>query len=181
MGLKKICIRRYIKPEGFDIIKESSLHHFSDTSEEGYGQSSYLRLVNATGKIHCCLFMRKSSVTPKNYLTISYQELLATSLPVKIAALIRKEIDIEWKNETFSTDSKVVLGYTNIIIPKSSKYLLLTEYSRYMCMREAISVNGNIMNPADDVSEGLDANKNTSSSEWFKAQEFFDTMKLLGQ
>ena len=29
------------------------------------------------------------------------------------------------------------------------------------------------MNPADDASYGLDANKNTSSSKWFKGPEFF--------
>ena len=28
------------------------------------------------------------------------------------------------------------------------------------------------MNPADDASYGLDANKNTSSSKWFKGPEF---------
>ena len=54
-GLEKICIRRCIKPEGFGIINELSLHHFSNVSEEGYGQSTYLRLVNVSGKFHCCL------------------------------------------------------------------------------------------------------------------------------
>ena len=112
-GLEKICIRRCIKPEGFGIIKEASLHHFSDASEEGYGQSTYLRLVNVSGKIHCCLLMGKSRVTPKKYVTIPHLELVAAVLSVKIAALIRRELDIEWKNETFWTDSKVVLGYIN--------------------------------------------------------------------
>ena len=41
-GLEKIFIRRSIKPEGFGITKETSPHHFSDASEEGYGQSAYL-------------------------------------------------------------------------------------------------------------------------------------------
>ena len=44
-GLEKICTRRCIKPVGFGIIKEASLHHFLDASE-GYGQSTYLQLVN---------------------------------------------------------------------------------------------------------------------------------------
>ena len=39
-GLEKICIRRSIKPEGLSVIKEASLHHFSDASQEGYGQST---------------------------------------------------------------------------------------------------------------------------------------------
>ena len=108
-GLEKICIRRCIKPEDFDIIKEASLHHFSDASE-GYGQSTYLQLVNVSRKIHCGLLMGKSRVTPKKYVTLPHLELVAVVLSVKIAALIRRELDIEWKNETFWTDSKVVLG-----------------------------------------------------------------------
>ena len=50
---------------GLGIIKKASLHHFSDASEEGYGQSTYLRLLNVSVKIHCCFLMGKSRVTPK--------------------------------------------------------------------------------------------------------------------
>ena len=57
--------------------------------------------------------MGKSRVIPKKYVTILHLELVASVLSVKIAALIRRELDIEWKNETFWTDSKVVLGYIN--------------------------------------------------------------------
>ena len=112
-GLEKICIRRCIKSEGFGIIKEESLHHFSDASEEGYGQSKYLRLVNVSGKIHCCISMGKSRATPKKYVTIPRLELVAAVLSMKIAALIRRELNTEWKNETFWTDSNLVLGYKN--------------------------------------------------------------------
>ena len=69
---------------------------------------------------------------------------------MKIAPLIRRELDIEWKNETFGTDSKVVLGYINNSSKKFKLFVanqmqqihegsnvvngdvLLTEYSRYM-------------------------------------------------
>ena len=105
--LEKICIRRCIKPEGFGVIKEASLH-FSDALKEGYGQSTYLRLVNVSGKIHCYLLIGKSRVTPKEYVTIPHLELVAAVLSVRIAALTRRELDIEWKNEIFWTDNKVV-------------------------------------------------------------------------
>ena len=45
--------------------------------------------------------MGKSRVTPKKYVTIPRLELVAAVLSVKIAALIRRELDIEWKDETF--------------------------------------------------------------------------------
>ena len=97
-GLGENCIRRFIKPEDFGIIKEASLHHFLDASEEGYGQSTYLQLVNVSGKIHCCLLMVKSRVTQKKYVTIPRLELVVTVLSVKIAVLVRRKLDIEWKN-----------------------------------------------------------------------------------
>ena len=64
--------------------------------------------------------MGKSRVTPKKYVTISGPKLVAAVLSVtkKIVALIRRELDIEWKNETFWTDSKMVFGYINVNIKK---------------------------------------------------------------
>ena len=53
--------------------------------------------------------MQKPRVTPKKYVTIPRRELVAVVLSMKIAALISRQLDIEWKNETFWTD-KVVLG-----------------------------------------------------------------------
>ena len=66
-----------------------------------YAQSTYLRLVNVSGKIHRCLLIGKSRVTPKKYVTIPRLELVAAVLSVKISARIKRELDIEWKNETF--------------------------------------------------------------------------------
>ena len=41
--------------------------------------------------------MEKSEVTPKKCVTIPRLELVGAVLSVKIAALIRMELDIEWK------------------------------------------------------------------------------------
>ena len=78
--------------------------------------------------------MGKSRVTPKKYATIPRLELVAAVLSVKIAALIRREIDIECKNETFWTDSKVLLGYINnntkkVKIFVASRIQLIHEFS----------------------------------------------------
>ena len=89
--LEKICIKRCIKPEGFDIIKEASIHNFSDASEESYGESTYLQLINVFGKIRCCLLMGKSGVKPKKHVTIPRLELVAVVLSVPIAALTRRD------------------------------------------------------------------------------------------
>ena len=94
-GLGENFLRGCIQPEGFGIIKEASLHHFSDASEEAYGQSTCFRLVNVSEKIHSCLLVGKSRLTPKKYVAIPCLELVAAVLSVMIAALIRKELDIE--------------------------------------------------------------------------------------
>ena len=94
-GLGENFIRGCIQPEGFGIIKEASLHHFSDASEEAYGQSTCFRLVNVSGKIHSCLLVGKSRVAPKKYVAIPCLKLVAAVLSVTIAALIRRELDIE--------------------------------------------------------------------------------------
>ena len=80
-------------------------------------------------------------MTPKVYVDIPRLELVATVLSVKIAALIRRELDIEWKNETFWTNSKVVLDYINNNT-KKFKIFVINRISRYM--RAAMSVNEEI-------------------------------------
>ena len=64
-GVEDIHISRCIKPCMFGQIVETSLHNFSDTSKKGYGQCSYIQLVNDDEKIHCSLLVEKSRVTPQ--------------------------------------------------------------------------------------------------------------------
>ena len=44
--LEKIGLKRCVKPENFGKIVECALQNFSDASELGYGESSYIRLVD---------------------------------------------------------------------------------------------------------------------------------------
>ena len=44
--LEDLPISRCIQPAYFGEIKSVTLHHFSDASENGYGQCSYIRLVD---------------------------------------------------------------------------------------------------------------------------------------
>ena len=68
LHLKHIQIDRCLKPSyGYEDIVEVSLHHFSDTSESGYGQCSYIRFVTRDKKIHCCLQIGKARVSPKTF------------------------------------------------------------------------------------------------------------------
>ena len=59
MKLQCIKIPRCYKPKGFGQVIRAELHHFSDASIRGYGQCSYLRLVDDANKVHCTSVMGK--------------------------------------------------------------------------------------------------------------------------
>ena len=107
-GVQDIHISRCIKPHMIGKIVETSLHHFLDASEKEYGHCSYIWLVNDEGKIHCSLLVGKSRVTPKKFLSTPRLEL--TVLSVKMACLIKKELNLGNITERFWTDSQMVLA-----------------------------------------------------------------------
>ena len=51
-NLGKIPLGRCIRPSTFSKIISISLHNFSDASEIGYGQCSYLRVVDENENMH---------------------------------------------------------------------------------------------------------------------------------
>ena len=57
-------IARFLKPENFGDVVNCTLHHFSDAWESGYGKSSYIQLLNESGRVHCTLLIGKSRVAP---------------------------------------------------------------------------------------------------------------------
>ena len=102
-----------------------TLHCFSDASEEGYGQVSYLRFVDTEDKIHCSFVMGKSHVAPRKFISISCLELTAGTLSVKISKLIQEELQYSVNKEYFWIDSQVVLD-TYRMNQRDSKYLWQT-------------------------------------------------------
>ena len=104
-------VTRCYKPCGFGNVQEFWIHHFSHASEEGYGQVSFIRMVSCVGAIHCNFITGKARVTPKKFVSIPRLELVAATLSVKMAKFLRKELNIDCLQETFWSDSKVVLGY----------------------------------------------------------------------
>ena len=55
----------------------------------------------------------KSRVSPIKYISIPRLALTAATLSIKMSKLIKKELDIEDYEETYWTNSKVILGYIN--------------------------------------------------------------------
>ena len=110
-ALEKLKVPRCHKPNEFREIKTVKFLHFSDASQNGYGQCSYLRLIDSNDRIHCSLVMGESRVAPLKPVTIPRLELTAAVVASKIGCVLRKELECKEVKETYWTDRKTVLGY----------------------------------------------------------------------
>ena len=82
-------------------MKSAELHNFSDASNVGYGQCSYLRLQSAEGKIHYSLVMGKARVSPLKTVSVPRLELTAALVSAKVNDEFKRELDFEITKETF--------------------------------------------------------------------------------
>ena len=155
--LQELKILRCYKPDGFGNIKSIELHNFSDASDHGYGQCSYLRLVDENKRVHCSL-VGKCRVAPLKSITVPRLELTAALVSVKVSAFLRKELHYDNITEFFWTDSRVVLGY----ITNDSRKFKVFVANRVQQIKDYTKpdqwryVEGKV-NPADVASRGLSA------------------------
>ena len=117
------------------------MHNFSDVSELGYEQCSYLKVVDENENIHCSLIMGKARVAPKTFVSIPRLELLAAVLSVE---------NIKHDKESYSCKNLVnISGLTAglcwgtlLMIREHSRPLLRTYCTWYK--KTAISSSGNM-------------------------------------
>ena len=64
MTLDGETMARCLNPENFGNVVSCNLHYLSVAWESGYGRSSYVRLLNESGQIHCTLLIEKSRDAP---------------------------------------------------------------------------------------------------------------------
>ena len=171
--LERLVIPRCLKTDEMKELKKIELHHFSDASTEGYGQCSYIRLVDDADRVTCALVMGKARVTPLKPITVPRLELAAALLSVKISLVLRKELRYELTDEIFWTDSQVVLAYINNEARRFHTYVA----NRVQQIREGSSpdqweyIESND-NPADDASRGLSPSEIAKTSRWLKGPSF---------
>ena len=171
--LTDVRIRRCIRPEDFGEVCDASLHHFSDAATGGYGQVSYLRLVNARDEVHCCFMMGKARVTPLKPVTVPRLELTAATTSTKVATQLKKELTLKWSYEVFWTDSQVVLGY----IKNQTKKFHLFVANRIQAIRDVSEEDQwryvqSSDNPADDGTRGQTVANFVKSGRWLSGPKF---------
>ena len=90
LNLEQLEIQRCFKPQDFGQIQASELHHFSDANVEGYGQCSYLRVVNTSNQVHCSFVVGKARVVPLKQVTVPRLELTAATISVRVSEFLRQ-------------------------------------------------------------------------------------------
>ncbi|XP_047483301.1 uncharacterized protein LOC125035146 [Penaeus chinensis] len=171
--LKELKIPRCYKPDEFRKVKSIELHHFSDASQNGYGQCSYLRQVSEQGQVHCALVMSKSRVTPLKPITVPRLELTAAVVAVRMSSMLKRELGYQELKEFFWTDSKVVLGY----ISNEAKRFHVFVANRVQHIKDHSSVEQwkfieSAQNPADAASRGLYVKQLIEHSLWWNGPNF---------
>ena len=170
--LEALSISRCYKPKDFGSVVRHELHHFSDATFKGYSQCSYLRMVNAQGKVHCSFVIGKSRVTPLKAVTVPRLELTAAVVSVKVSEQLRRELDMLITQEFFWTDSQVVLGYIGNEVRRFHVFVA----NRVQQIQESSSVDqwmyvDTKQNPADEGSRGLRPSQ-LASSKWINGPDF---------
>ena len=145
----------------------------SDASQSGYGQCSYLRLVDENGRIHCYLVLGKARVAPLRSVTIPRLELTAATVSVRVANVLKEELDYEELQDFYWTDSKVVLGF----ISNESRRFHVYVANRVQFIRDQTSPDQwryveSGSNPADEGSRGVNAKEFIRKLQWIRGPEF---------
>ncbi|XP_053395546.1 uncharacterized protein LOC128555836 [Mercenaria mercenaria] len=177
--LKELNIRRCFKPSGFGNVVSTELHHFSYASQSGYGQCSYLKLVDDKQQVHCTLVMSKSRVAPLKTITIPRLELTAAVVSVKISDLIQRELDFRDVVSYYWTDSKVVLGYIandsrRFQVFVANRVQMIHDHTE-LCQWRYVDTKAN---PADSASRGASVDQLLNQSEWFSDPHFLWQLEL---
>lgn len=173
ISLDKFEVPRCMKPNQFGPIEKIEMHHFSDASENGYGQCSYLKMINRTGNIHCSLVMGKARVTPLKHVTIPRLELNAALVSAKISNFLKKELKYPHVEEHFWVDSKIVLGYLNNEAKRFNVYVA----NRVQQIRDLSDSHlwhhvTSKTNPSDIASRGIEATRFFSDPTWLFGPSF---------
>ena len=173
LELEKLEIQRCFKPVDFGEIKAVELHYFSDASEGGYGQCSYIRLVNDSDKAHCAFVIGESRVSPLRQTSIPRLELAAATVSAKMSEFLRNELTYSDRSEYFWSDSKIVLGYCNNEARRFHVYVAnRVQQIRDLSQPTAWMYVESDENPADDATSGLTARELMEKSRWLTGPEF---------
>ena len=80
--LEKLAFPRCLKSMNFGEPVQAEIHSFSDASDNGIGQISYLHMVNHGGEVHVSFLSAKSRLAPLKPISIPRLELTAAVISI---------------------------------------------------------------------------------------------------
>ena len=149
------------------------LHRFCDASEVGYGTATYLRIAYPDGHIECAFVIGKSRNAPIKTVSIPRLELQGALLAARVDLAVRKELNFDFERVIFWTDSMITLNY----IRNESRRFQTYVANRVAEIRDLTNSDQwrhcpGKLNPADDVSRGLQMNEFLKNERWLKGPSF---------
>ena len=170
--LSGIKIQRSLIEMGTNQIKHCSIHHFSDTCKESYGQVTYLSTIDENNRIFCNIVMENSRVTPLKFVSVPRLELTVETLDVKVTTHLKQELDINVDEEMFWNDSRVVLSFIQNTKRRFKMFVAnrihQVKSNSDVLQRHYIQTNEN---PADDCSRDLEMKRYSRVKRWFRGSE----------
>ena len=163
--LEMMEVSTCFKLKEMDNLKKVEPHQFLDASTEGYGQCSYLRLVDTRNRVNCSLVMGKARVTPLKPVTIPRLELTATVVSVRVSEMLRRELRYNEIKKAFWTNSKVVQAYIHNDARRFHTFVVnrVQQIREHTVPDQWKYIEGK-KNPADEASRGLSPNDLLQSS-----------------
>ncbi|XP_055604767.1 uncharacterized protein LOC129753000 [Uranotaenia lowii] len=163
-NLKDLRIPRFV---GLASANQKQLHCFSDASEKAYGACMYLVSKDPTGKTQVSLVSSKSRVSPLKRQTIPRLELCGALLAAELYVKVLESMEAPLETY-FWTDSRTVLQWlaqtpstwTTFVANRVSSIQNFTQNCTWK------HVPG-IMNPADQLSRGLNAEQIVTDQTWW--------------
>lgn len=156
--LEKLTFPCCLKPQDFGNLFTTEIHSFSDASDVGIGQISYLRVRNQRTEVHVSFLMAKSRVAPRKPISKRRLELTAVVVSVNVAARLKSELGIHNIKGHYCTDCEIVIGYLNNDASRSHVYAgnRVRHIRFYSFSGDWFHVPGK-QNSADKASRGLTA------------------------
>ena len=171
--LEKITIARCVKPPSFGEPVVTELHSFSDASDVGLGQVTYLRLVNNLNQVHVSFLMGKARVAPLKPMSTPRRELTAAVISVNVSSMLSRELKYEDPVQVFYTDSSVVLGYVRNEAKRFHTYVgNRVHHIRDRSEPQQWHYVASMINPADIASRGTTPKQLSEHESWFKGPSF---------
>ena len=151
---------------------EIEMHTFVDASDGAFAANTYLRFKN-NGDVHVTLVSAKTRVAPLKMLSTPKKELQAAVMGARLAATMKKEHRLKITNQTYWSDSKVVLAwirsdhrrFQQFVSVRVGEILTLTEIEEWRHVPTKLNV-------ADDGTKWDDKTLPDINNRWFNGPEF---------